>query len=160
MHGGVDKAVYAYGLDAYAQWRSNQGEALEPAAFGENLVLDELDESRVLDGDVFVVGNAKVQATQPRFPCYKLGLRFDDVLVLRRFMTMRRPGVYLRVLREGTLREGDEFKLVDREAIHLSVLELFSFEKLLKDPPRIKELLALRSLPEEWRHHLQQGDLT
>jgi len=154
VHGGLDKALYAYGLDAYAQWKESEGRSLEPAAFGENLVLDELDENRVLVGDVFEVGTARVQATQPRLPCYKLGIRFGDPLILRRFMSRRRPGAYFRVLREGSLLEGDEFKLVQRESIHVPVLELFSLQTLLEDPARIQQVLQLRSLPEGWRLHL------
>jgi len=160
VHVGVDKAVYAYGLDAYARWEKSEGRSLQPAVFGENLLLDEFDESRVFVGDVFQLGTATVQATQPRLPCYKLGLRFGDPLVLRRFMSMGRPGVYFRVLQEGTLLEGDELKFVQRESIHLSVLELFSFERLLEDPARIRQVLQLRSLPETWRHHFNLGEAT
>jgi len=73
-------------------------------------------------------------------------------------MSMRRPGVYFRVLQEGSLLEGDEFKLVQRESVHLSVLELFSFEKLLEDPARLRQVLRPRSLAEAWRHHFNQGE--
>ncbi len=158
VHGGPDKAAYAYGLDAYASWEESEGHSLEPPAFGENLLLDKLDESQVFIGDVFRVGTATVQASQPRLPCYKLGIRFGDPLVLRRFIAIRRPGVYLRVLGEGTLLEGDELELVQREAIHLSVLELFSFEKLMEDRARLREVLQLPSLPDSWRHHFTRGD--
>jgi MOSC domain-containing protein YiiM len=125
-HGGEDKACYLYSSNHYQFWKE-----LYPdqdwtwGMFGENLTVEGLDESIVRIGDEFKVGDALVRVTQPRQPCYKLGVRFDDQSVVDRFWMNRFPGVYLKVLIPGYVSNGDELTLVSRDDNSLSVADVF-----------------------------------
>ena len=101
-HGGLNKAVYAYPLEHYARWSEELGrDNLRPGQFGENLTVEGLTEDAARLGDVFRVGGALLQVTQPRYPCFKLGIKMGDPLFPRRFLASGRTGFYLRVLEEG-----------------------------------------------------------
>ncbi|MBC7712060.1 MAG: MOSC domain-containing protein, partial [Rhizobacter sp.] len=143
VHGGVDKALYAYPFDTYNRWRKLRPDLeFTDGAFGENLSMSSLQEDSIYIGDIYELGEAIVQVTQPRFPCYKLGVKFKESKIIKQFMEFDRPGVYFRVLKEGIIDVGDELKLVSREKVLLSVLELFhiqDFEEVNKD--RIREIL-------------------
>src|SRR5690349_18725523 len=111
VHGGADKAVYAYPSEHYAFWRAELPDADLPwAAFGENLTTAGLFEDRVCSGDLIRCGEVEFIGTQPRLPCYKLGLRFQRLDMVKRFQEGGRPGLYLRVRREGEIGEGDRFE--------------------------------------------------
>lgn len=127
VHGGRDKALYAYPADAYLEWKKlrPQDEFLG-GAMGENLTIDFLPEDQIYMGDIYEVGEAVIQVTQPRFPCYKLAAKFKDVEILKQFMKINRPGVYYRVLKEGLLDVGNEMKLVSRENSSLTIAQVFS----------------------------------
>jgi len=130
VHGGRDKAVYAYSLDAYPWWKkARPDDVFEYGAFGENLCVDELPEDKTYIGDTFEVGTTILQISEPRFPCYKLGAKFGDPKILKTFMQSKRPGSYLRVLQEGTIKAGQKFKLISREKKLVSVLEVFESKK-------------------------------
>src|SRR5947209_8442554 len=102
VHGGPDKAVYAYPSEHYDYWREVlPGRDLPPGVFGENLTTEGLDERSVSIGDEFRVGSARLVVTQPRQPCFKLGLRFGDPAMVRRFVEAGRPGIYFAVAEEG-----------------------------------------------------------
>lgn len=155
LHGGIDKAIYAYSTDAYPWWRAARPQdVFEFGAFGENLCLDQMPEDQVCIGDTFEVGSAILQVSQPRFPCYKLGVKFSDPKILKTFMKSKRPGVYFRVLREGMIDLGHEMKLVGREKVLLSVLELFTMNAKV-DRTRLKEFLTIKSLPPEFLEKFQ-----
>lgn len=110
VHGGPDNAVYAYSADHYAAWRrEEQRDDLAPGFFGENLTVAALHEQDVRIGDVYRAGSALLEVTQPRLPCDTLGVRFGDKHFPERFLKSRRTGMYLRVLKEGTVHAGDEF---------------------------------------------------
>lgn len=158
VHGGPDKAVYAYSFAAYDWWKKNRSDlSLENGAFGENLTLDDIDENRIFIGDSFVVGQAILQVAQPRFPCGKLGAKFNDLSVIKSFTQSRRPGVYFRVLQEGIIQKEDEFKLISQEKIAVSVNEIFELNQQARvSPKRVQEILQLQSLPESWRQDLQE----
>src|SRR3954465_3364904 len=114
-HGGLNKAVYAYPSEHYAAWAQELGRAdLRPGQFGENLTVDGLTEDTVRLGDVFRIGTALLQVTQPRYPCYKLGIRMGDPAFPRRFLASGRTGFYLRVVEEGELGAGDAIELTER----------------------------------------------
>lgn len=108
VHGGMDKAIYVFPGEHYAAWRP-----LYPdrdwrwGMFGENLTTEGLDELTVAIGDVFRIGTAVAQVTQPRLPCAKLGVRFNDAAVVKRFLRTERTGFYLRVLEQGVVKAGD-----------------------------------------------------
>src|SRR3954454_1262769 len=107
VHGGPDKAVYAYAVEETALWEAELGRALGPAAFGENLTTEGLDGSGAVLGERWRVGTTLLEAVQPRLPCFKLGLRMGDRGFVRRFGEASRPGAYLRILAEGELQAGD-----------------------------------------------------
>ncbi len=106
-HGGPDKAVYAYTREDLAWWAGELGRDVPVGAFGENLTIAGLDAAGVVVGEVWSIGSARLQVAQPRIPCFKLGIRFADRSLPRRFAAAGRPGIYLRVLTEGELGAGD-----------------------------------------------------
>ncbi|HTY42908.1 MAG TPA: MOSC domain-containing protein [Thermoanaerobaculia bacterium] len=115
VHGGPDKAVYAYDLSAYAHWRAALARDLDDGTFGENLTVEGLPETEVRIDDVYRVGTARLQVTQPRSPCYKLSLRMGLPDFGVRFLESRRTGFYLRVLEEGEVGAGDAILLESRD---------------------------------------------
>lgn len=156
VHGGEDKAVYAYPLEHYAAWREAMpGVEFTPSAFGENLTTEGLLEAEVEIGDRFRIGTAEFEAAQPRMPCYKLGIRFGRDDIVRRFVQMRAPGIYLRVRREGVLRAGAEITALERSGSGLTVREVFDL--LLSRPiaPALRErVMRAKALPSHLREHL------
>jgi MOSC domain-containing protein YiiM len=114
VHGGPDKAIYAYASEDTAWWEGELGRELGPAAFGENLTLEGVELTEAVIGERWAVGSTLLEVCQPRFPCFKLGLRFGDPRMLKRFARARRPGVYLRILQEGELGAGDAVDVVHR----------------------------------------------
>jgi MOSC domain-containing protein YiiM len=114
VHGGPDKAVYAYASEDTAWWSSELGRDLEPGMFGENLTLAGVDVSGALIGERWRIGDVELEVCQPRLPCAKLGLRFGDPQMLKRFAQAGRPGAYLRILREGELGPGDAVEILSR----------------------------------------------
>lgn len=114
VHGGPDKAVYAYAAEETDWWETELGVALEPGAFGENLTVRGLPVSQAVIGEQWSVGTAVLEIAQPRLPCFKLGLRMGDPRFPKRFAAADRPGAYLRVLREGDIGAGDEIAVSNR----------------------------------------------
>jgi MOSC domain-containing protein YiiM len=121
VHGGPDKAVYAYAAEDTAWWQAELGRTLGPGAFGENLTVEGVDVSRALVGERWHVGTVALEVCQPRFPCFKLGLRFGDPKMLKRFTGAERPGAYLRIVDEGELGAGDAIEVRDRPEHGVSV---------------------------------------
>jgi len=112
VHGGEDKAVYVYPSEHYAFWRKQYpGVKLDWGTFGENLTTVGILESDVHIGDELAIGSAKFQVTQPRFPCFKLGIRFNDQEVIKTFLDSERTGFCLKVVKEGRIKAGDPIKL-------------------------------------------------
>ena len=108
VHGGSDKAVYAYPAEHYDFWRSELPKIEFPfGAFGENLTIEGLLEAEVMIGDRYEIGSAEFQVTQPRLPCFKLAIRFGRDDMIKRFLRSGRTGFYLAVLREGVIESGD-----------------------------------------------------
>jgi MOSC domain-containing protein YiiM len=107
VHGGPDKAVYTYAAEDTAWWEAELGRPLGPGAFGENLTTEGVDVSGALVGERWSVGTVELEVCQPRLPCAKLGLRFGDPRMVKRFAEAGRPGAYLRILRAGELGAGD-----------------------------------------------------
>jgi len=168
VHGGPYKAVYCYSLAHYDYWRSELPDRELPMGiFGENFTLDgaseELEESVHL-GDQFSVGSAQVVVTQPRLPCYKLGIRFEADDMVKRFFVSRRTGFYLAVTREGEVGAGDEMMLLNRDPNDVPVSEITRLyaEKRYSnaDVAWVQRVLRVAALPESWkeyfRHRLEQ----
>ena len=126
VHGGWDKAVYVYPSEHYAYWRQQlPGMALPYGIFGENFTTEGLDESSIHIGDRFRIGGAVVEVTQPRMPCYKLGIRFGRADMPKRFHASERCGFYLAVLQEGIVAAGDVFERIARNDEEISVIESY-----------------------------------
>jgi MOSC domain-containing protein YiiM len=125
VHGGFEKAVYAYPAEHYSYWqREFPDEALPWGAFGENLTVEGLLESEVNIGDCFRIGTAEVMATQPRFPCFKLNLKFGREDMVKRFLSSRLSGIYFSVLKEGEIGAGDVITLLSRDENKITVADI------------------------------------
>ncbi|MDQ2179113.1 MOSC domain-containing protein [Marinifilum sp. D714] len=125
-HGGVDKACYWYSTKHYDFWKDRFPDLeWNYGMFGENLSISELDEGEVKIGDVYEIGECLVQVTQPRQPCFKLNYRFSCDTMVKEFIEAGFPGIYIRVLREGTIYNGDELILKERNEQSLSVREVY-----------------------------------
>jgi len=157
VHGGRAKAVYAYPYEHYAFWREQlPGVDLQPAHFGENLTIQGVLEEDVHLGDRLRIGSAALVVTQPRLPCYKLGIRFGDPQMVRRFLVSRRTGFYLAVAAEGELGAGDAIEIVERHPAAISIPELLRmYLKEDVSPDRVREAVAIPALSDAWRTELQ-----
>ena len=160
VHGGVDKAVYSYPSEHYDYWRKQfPNTDLVWGMFGENFTTEGLFEDAVKVGDQFQIGSAKLVATQPRMPCYKLGVRFGRMDVIRRFMASGRPGIYFKVLTEGEVQTDDKIKVIRRDKNNVTVKDIVSLYIARNDIDNIetmKRATKIRDLPEGWRHEFQQ----
>jgi MOSC domain-containing protein YiiM len=114
VHGGRYKAVYCYPLEHYTYWKDDLHTDLAMGSFGENFTTHGLSEDSVHIGDRYAIGSAEVVVTQPRLPCYKLGIKFQDDQMVKRFLASNRTGFYFAVLREGEVGAGDEIKLIHK----------------------------------------------
>lgn len=153
VHGGPDKAVYAYSADHYPWWKERlPGRELAHGAFGENLTVAGFDDEDACVGDAYLAGSALLTAVQPRLPCAKLGLRFDDPGMVKEFARSLRLGVYFRVAKPGRVRRGDAFEKVSEHKLRLPVLEL---ARLYFDPgltaEKARPALEHPALSDNWR---------
>jgi MOSC domain-containing protein YiiM len=157
VHGGPDKAVYVYPSEHYPFWREELGiDDLPWGSFGENLTLEGWLEDQVAVGDRFRVGSVEVVVTQPRVPCFKLGLRFDREDVIEKFLDSGRSGFYLRVLVEGELEAGSRFERIEEEAHRVTVAEVNRLYLDRHGEPNVDLLLravAVEALAPGWREH-------
>ncbi len=147
-HGGPDKALYAYGAEDLEWWSGQLGLELGPGTMGENLTTSGLDLSEAVVGERWQVGTVVLQVTQPRIPCYKLGIRMGDDRFPERFAEVRRHGVYLRILAEGALQAGDEIQVVARPAHGFRAVEVAHI--FYDQHQRAGELLGVAELAESW----------
>ncbi|MBF9224244.1 MOSC domain-containing protein [Hymenobacter ruricola] len=160
VHGGPDKAVYAYASEHYAYWEAElpPGALAGPAAFGENLTTAGLLERDVRIGDEFAVGTARLRAAQPRQPCYKLNARFDDPQMVTRFVAAGRSGIYFQVLRPGVVQAGDAIELSQQSPYSVTIQDVADlYYGVLQDPAAVRELLRIPYLPASVRRHFAAG---
>ena len=159
VHGGVEKAVYVYPHEHYAFWRAElPGVELGFGQFGENLTSEGLLESEVSIGDRLRIGSAELQVTQPRVPCFKLGLRFGRPDLVKRFLRAGRSGFYLAVLREGELGTGDAIERIPVATPSLSVAEVASlYAGRITDRERLRFASELAGLPQGWREGFREA---
>lgn len=160
VHGGEHKAVYCYPISHYDYWKAEiQKDALPIGIFGENFTIDGLDES-VHVGDRFAIGTSEVVVTQPRLPCYKLGIRFGMDDMVKRFLASGRTGFYLAVTREGEVAANDEIVLLDREpeSVPVSAITKLYIAKSYgaEDMELIDRALKLQALPDTWKQWLHE----
>ena len=159
VHGGVDKAVYVYPSEHYAFWRDELPDAdLSWGAFGENFTTEgALDDRAVHIGDSFRIGSAEFVVTQPRIPCFKLGIRFGRADMVKRFLHSGRNGFYLAVMKEGEVSAGDSIQILSRDENGVTVadiVQLYTSDAAKQDLlQRVSELI---SLPESWRAYFRK----
>ena len=158
VHGGADKALYAYPAEHYAFWRDElPGTEFPWGVFGENLTTEGLLEDKVHVGDRFRAGSAEFIVTQPRMPCYKLAIRFNRADMVKRFLRSGRTGFYLAVLREGDVGAGDPIGLVAEDENQISIADvvaLYTADAANQD--LLRRASELASLPESWRQYFRE----
>jgi MOSC domain-containing protein YiiM len=157
VHGGPTKAVYFYPSEHYDFWQAEFPEMdLQPGMFGENFTTVGLSEPETNIGDKFRIASAVVMVTEPRMPCYKLGIRFGRVDVIRKFLASGRSGFYCSVLQEGEVGAGDRIELIERTQDHVRVSDitrLYTSEKYSIEMLRLA--IELEALPESWKEHFR-----
>ena len=161
VHGGPEKAVYGYGLAAYGLWRQafpEHASLLQPGGFGENLTIDGPSEETICLGDVVHVGSATLQVCQPRQPCFKLALRFNDKRMPKAMIRNGRSGWYYRVLAEGTLAAGDDVRLLERPnpGWPLTRFNAWLAAKTW-NAEEAEELATLPGLATQWQHAAREA---
>jgi MOSC domain-containing protein YiiM len=163
VHGGVTKAVYAYPSEHYAYWRGEfPGMELPWGMFGENLTVEGLDEKSLRIGDRLRIGTAELIVTEPRMPCFKLGVRFGRMDIVKRFLDSRRSGFYLAVAREGEVAAGDAIERLEEDAESVTVRDIVRVHVQDKDDVEtMRRALRIPILPDQWRQEfterLEQG---
>lgn len=158
VHGGPDKAVYGYAAEHYGWWRERlPGRDLPYGVFGENLTLSGFDDAGACLGDRFRAGGALLESIQPRLPCLKLGVRFDDPGMIKVFLDSGRLGVYFRVIEEGEVKVGDRFEKV---SAHPDPLRVYDLARLYVDPAltpaKAARALEHPMLNDNWREMLSK----
>ncbi len=157
VHGGIDKAVYVYPSEHYEFWRHElPGADLPWAAFGENLTTEGLLED-VRIGDRFRIGSAEFVVTQPRFPCYKLGIRFGRMDMLKRMIKSGRTGFYFAVTREGEVGAGDTIEPIARAEEDLTVTDIVNLYTVdAKNQDLLRRATQSSILPESWKGYFRK----
>jgi MOSC domain-containing protein YiiM len=161
VHGGPYKAVYVYPHEHYEYWRSVLPHRELPlGVFGENFTTEGILETDAHIGDVFAVGSAEVTVTQPRQPCYKLNVRFNDDLMVKRFLASGRSGFYLSVTKPGEVGAGDELRVLTRDPQRISIAE---FNRLFtakththEDAAILARLIQIPALPQDWKDYFRE----
>ena len=158
VHGGIDKAVYAYPSEHYSFWRKElPGMDLPWGVFGENLTTEGLLEEAVHIGDRFRVGSAEFAVTQPRMPCFKLGIRFDRPDIVKRFLHSGRSGFYFAVLKEGEVTAGDSIELLERDEHGVTVADIVNlYGRDAANQELLRRVSELPSLPKNWRDYFRK----
>jgi MOSC domain-containing protein YiiM len=150
-HGGTNKAIYAYSLEYYEVWKDYIDiELNEFGLFGENLTTKGLLDSEVKIGNIYKVGTTFLQVIQPRFPCFKLNMRFNNDTMLKQFNALKMNGIYFRVIEEGELEAGDEFELIQESKFSITVLDVVECRASKgENQDKLKEILELPFIPDD-----------
>jgi MOSC domain-containing protein YiiM len=148
-HGGPDKVVYAYAIEDARWWQQQIGRSLEYGEFGENLTAEGIGVNDALVGERWQVGTTVLEVSEPRVPCWRLGVRMNDKMFPRRFTAALRPGAYLRLIAEGTIGAGDEIKVIERPNHGLTVRDVFRI--YTRDHDDIPKLLTVPQMSESWK---------
>ena len=156
VHGGPEKAVYAYPAEHYEYWRKQLSDgSLSWGAFGENLTTEGLWEDKLGIGDILRVGFAILQITQPRMPCYKLELRFNRNDMIKRFLMSGRSGFYLSAIEPGDVGAESRVEILDRDPDYVTVSDIVRlYLGQTRDPELLQRATNVSSLPENWRTQL------
>ena len=160
VHGGEDKAVYCYPIEHYDYWKKElPGRELPLGVFGENFTTAGVTEDTVHLGDRIAIGSAELVVTQPRLPCYKLGLRFQSDLMVKRFLESARTGFYVAVSREGEVGAGDDITVLSRDVNSVPVSQVTRLyvakRYTLDDIASARRAVRVAALPENWKDHFR-----
>lgn len=161
VHGGQDKAVYCYPIEHHEYWKKELPDRDLPAGiFGENFTTEGLLETAVFIGDRLAVGSAEVVVTQPRLPCYKLGVRFQADDMVKRFLASGRTGFYLAVTREGEVEAGDRIEMIARDPTAVPVPEITRLYIAKRygeeEVTSVRRALLVDALPESWKAYFRE----
>jgi MOSC domain-containing protein YiiM len=148
-HGGPDKAIYAYAVEDARWWEQEIGRALAYGEFGENLTAAGIDVNEALVGERWRIGTTILEVSEPRVPCWRLGVRMNDKMFPRRFMEALRPGAYLRIVVEGDVGTGDGISVVERPEHDLTIRDVFRIYN--RDRAEVDRLLAVPQISQSWR---------
>ena len=148
-HGGYDKAVYAYASEDLSWWQQEIGRAVEPGEFGENLTLRGILVNEALIGERWKVGESMLEVSEPRIPCWRLGVCMNDKTFPRKFTKALRPGAYLRIIEEGVLEKGDPVEIVEKPSHALSVRDVFQIYTQTHE--NASKILQASKMSDAWR---------
>ena len=149
VHGGPDKAVYSYAIEDTRWWEQELGRVMEMGQFGENLTTEGVDLTSALVGERWAIGSVVLEVSEPRMPCWKLGMKMGDPGFLRQFTQAGRPGTYFRIIEEGDIGAGDEIEVVERPDHDVSVGDIFRI--YTRDRGEAERMLGVPQMSESWR---------
>ncbi len=157
VHGGIDKAIYAYASEHYTYWRNQLPEMeFNWGMFGENLTVEGLLENNVNIGDRFRIGTAEIMVTEPRMPCYKIVIRFGRSDMAKRLLNSRRTGIYFSVIKEGEIEAGERLELISRDENNVKVSDIVRlYVRETNDLELLQRTLQVQALPNGWRDYFQ-----
>ena len=158
VHGGVDKAVYLYPGEHYSYWRTQlPGVDLPWGAFGENFSTEGILEDQIRVGDRIRIGSVEFVVTQPRMPCFKLGIRFNRRDLVKRFLESKRTGFYLAVLREGEVESGDAIQFTEKQESGVTITEIVNlYSTDAHNQELLRRATELPALPQAWRDYFRK----
>ncbi len=148
-HGGFDKAMYAYAIEDIQWWEQILGRSLVYGEFGENLTTQGIEVNDALVGERWEIGSTVLEISEPRIPCWRLGVRMDDKTFPRRFTEAMRPGPYLRIIVEGDVGAGDEIRVVEKPHHGLTVRDVFRI--YTRDRDEVERLLDVAQISDAWK---------
>jgi MOSC domain-containing protein YiiM len=148
-HGGRDKALYAYAVEDARWWEQEIGRSLAYGEFGENLTTEGMEVNNALVGERWEIGTTVLEVSEPRIPCWRLGVRMNDPMFPRRFTEAQRPGPYLRIVVEGNVGAGDQIRVIQRPDHDLTIRDVFRI--YTRDRDQVERLLAVPQMSESWR---------
>ena len=148
-HGGPDKVLYAYAVEDARWWEQEVGRSLAYGEFGENITTDGIEVNDALIGERWRIGTIVVEVSEPRIPCWRLGVRMNDKMFLRRFTDALRPGAYFRIVVEGNVGAGDEIRVVERPDHDLTIRDMFRI--YTRDRDELGRLLEVPRMSASWK---------
>jgi MOSC domain-containing protein YiiM len=158
VHGGVDKAVYVYPSEHYSYWRTQVSDVELPwGAFGENFTSEGILEDWTKIGDRIRVGSAEFMVTQPRMPCFKLGIRFNRGDMVKRFLQSKRSGFYLAVIREGEIENGDAIEFTEKQQTGVTITDIVNLYSVdSRNQELLRRATELPALPQSWKNYFRK----
>jgi MOSC domain-containing protein YiiM len=156
VHGGPNMAVYAYPVEHYEYWREQLPDRELPwGAFGENLSISGISEDMHV-GDRFKIGTAEFMITQPRMPCFKLGIKFEDQAFIKQFLDSERLGFYFKVMTEGVIEAGDSVEMISGNESGVSISDIRKLYIRQGDKELLEQAVQVEALPDSWKDHFRK----